>query len=184
MKQVFAYVALSGVSLALLGGCPALTGADPNAAQSTALTITLFNDSCGTYIAPKFGVCPLGMAQQPHYFVEPPALLAPGQSVSYTTDQVAGATDGDCSAFSSDFTVGVPGWGYGPTSNPDTMTYVGMPDGPPYVGIIGTQFHCGDTIELHWSNCAEGGGAGSWTSEVIPAQGNPAPSEPFGPPPS
>ena len=189
MRRVCVYVGLSTVSLALLSGagCPGVTGLglnDPNTAHPTTLTITLFNDSCGTYIAPKFGVCPLGMAQQPHYFVEPPAVVVPGQSVTYTTDQVAGTTDGDCVAFASDFTVGIPGWGYGPTSNSDTMTYVGMPADPPYVGIIGTQFHCGDTIELHWSNCAAVCGAGSWTSNVIPGAGNPAPTEPFGPPPS
>ena len=76
----------------------------------------------------------------------------------------------------------LPSAGYGPTSNPDLMTYVGMPDGPPYMGVIGVQFNCGDTIELRWSNCATGGGEGTWTSTVIPAAGNPQPTEAFGPP--
>jgi hypothetical protein len=156
---------------------------------SSTLKVTLYNDSCGTYIAAKFGVCPKGMSEQPHYFIDPPAVIAPGDSITYTTDQVVtdeggSADDGNCVAFPTAFTVGVPGWGYGPTNNPDTMTWVGMPADPPYVGFIDTQFHCGDTINLRWSNCDTGTGAGTWTSEVIPGPGNPAPTAPFGPPPS
>jgi hypothetical protein len=155
--------------------CPVLnpTGqVDP----PTTLTINVFNDSCATYISPRLGVCPNGMAQPPHYFVEPPPVITPGQSVSYTSDQIAGAVDGDCSTFSG-LVVGIPGWGYGPTSNPDTMTYVETR----FVGLVGVQFHCGDTINLRWSNCTTGG-EGTWTSEVIPAPGNPDPTAPFGPP--
>ena len=189
MKSRIGNVVLSMVSFVLWTGigCPGPTDPDPDGqepAHPTTLKVTLFNDSCGTYISPKFGACPMGMPQQPHYFVEPPAVVAPGQSVTYFTDQVAGTTDGDCVAFATEFTVGVPGWGYGPTDNPDTMTYVGMPTDPPYIGIIGVQFQCGDAIELRWSNCDTGSGAGSWTSEVIPGPGNPAPTAPFGPPPS
>lgn len=184
MKSFFAHVALAFVGLVLStgAGCPG-PGDQGTGDPPTTLTISLYNDSCGTYISPRFAVCPKGMAEQPHYFVEPPVVLAPGQSVTYKTDQVAGATDGDCAAFSTAFMVGIPGWGYGPTSNPDIMTYVGMPDDSPYVGLIGVQFHCGDTINLRWSNCGNSGvGAGTWTSEVVPASGNPAPSSPFGPP--
>ncbi|HSW46605.1 MAG TPA: hypothetical protein VLM89_13655 [Phycisphaerae bacterium] len=180
MKSRVGYLVLSIVSLALWtgAGCPGLDGlASDNQQPPTKLTITIFNDSCSTYIAPKFGVCPNGMAQPPHHFVEPPAVIAPGKSVTYTTDQVAGAADGNCATFSTEFMVGVPGWGYGPTSNPDTMTYVETR----YVGLIGVQFHCGDTIKLRWSNCISGG-EGTWTSEVIPATGNPAPTASFGPP--
>jgi len=182
MERFAGYVGLGIASLVAWAGaaCPAPTG--PGTTDPTTVTITLFNDSCGTYIAPKFGVCPLGLSGALHHFVEPPAVVAPGQSITYTTDQVAGITDGDCAAFSTDFTVGISGWGYGPTNDAATMTYVGMPDDPPYVGTIGVQFHCGDTIELRWSNCDAGGGAGTWTSEVIPAAGNPTPTEPFGPP--
>jgi hypothetical protein len=166
-------------------GDPGDQSQDP--VHPTMLKITLFNDSCGTYISPGFGVCPKGMADQDsHHFVNPPAVIAPGDAVTYTSDQVAGAADGDCVAFSTDFTVGIPSWGYGPTPTPDNnWLYVGMTYGdPPYVGFIGTQFHCGDTIELHWSNCDTGGGAGVWTSEVIPGPGNPQPTAPFGPPPA
>ncbi len=129
MKSFFAHVALAFVGLVLStgAGCPG-PGDQGTGDPPTTLTISLYNDSCGTYISPRFAVCPKGMAEQPHYFVEPPVVLAPGQSVTYKTDQVAGATDGDCAAFSTAFMVGIPGWGYGPTSNPDIMTYVGMPD--------------------------------------------------------
>jgi hypothetical protein len=178
MKSRIGYVVLSIVGFVLWTGvgCPAPDGQDDS--HPNTLTITLFNDSCGTYISPKFGVCPNGMTEEPHHFVDPPAVIAPGESVTYTTDQVAGATDGDCQAFTTAFTVGTPGWGYGPTSNPDTMTYVDTR----FVGVIGTQFHCGDTIKLHWSNCATGSGPGTWTSEVIPGPGNPAPTAPFATP--
>jgi len=178
MRSGTGYVVLgiAGVVLLTGAGCPG--PADQDAPPPTAIKITLFNDSCGTYLAPKFGVCPNGMTQEPHHFVNPPAVVAPGESVTYTSDQVAGATDGNCVAFPTVFTAGIPGWGYGPTSNPDTMTYVDTR----YIGIIGIQFHCGDTVNLHWSNCATGSGEGTWTSEVIPGVGNPEPTAPFGPP--
>lgn len=189
MKSRLGYCLFGIVGLALWtgSGCPSPTSlsngsqnggsASPNTdvALPTTLTITLFNDSCGTYIAPKFGVCPNGMTAEPHHFVDPPAVLAPGKSITYTTDQVAGATDGNCSSFPTAFTVGIPGWGYGPTSNPDTMTYVDSR----FVGVIGVQFNCGDTIRLRWSNCDTGSGQGSWTSEVIPGPGNAATTTPF-----
>jgi hypothetical protein len=162
-------------------GCPGLGGQDTqdqDDTHPTTLKITLYNDSCGTYIAPKLGVCPNSMAQPPHYFAEPPPVIVPGQSVTYTTDQLAGATDGSCVDYPTTFTVGIPGWGYGPTSNPDTMTYVETR----FVGLIGVQFSCGDDVNLHWSNCTTGGGEGVWTSEVIPGPGNPEPTAPFGPP--
>jgi hypothetical protein len=179
-----AYVGLGIVAVVLWSGagCPGPTDptVDPqnqDPIRTTTLTITLINDSCGTYISPKFAVCPNGMALQPHHFVDPPAVVAPGASVTYTTDQIAGA-DGDCVASSSNFMVGLPGWGYGPTSNPDAMTYVDTR----YVGMLGVQFHCGDTVKLHWSNCATGSGPGTWTSEVIPGPGNSEPTAPFAAP--
>jgi len=186
----YSLLGIVGLVLWTGAGCPGPTDSgagnqtgdsanqNADASHPTTLSITLSNDSCSTYISPKLGVCPKGMTELPHYFVDPPAILAPGESVTYTTDQVAGAADGDCSSFPTTFTVGIPGWGYGPTSNPDLMTYVETR----FVGFIGTQFHCGDTIILHWSNCAAGGGAGFWTSEVVAAPGNPTPTASFASP--
>ncbi len=173
-------VAVAGLSLWAGSSCPGPTdlgNGDQNTdpVRKKTLTITLYNDSCSTYIAPKFGVCPKGMPQPPHYFVEPPPVIEPGKSVTWTTDQIAGVADGDCTAFPETFTVGIPGWGYGPTSNPDTMTYVETR----FVGFVGTQYHCGDTIRLRWSNCTAPGTAGTWTSEVEPAVGNPSPTSGF-----
>jgi hypothetical protein len=145
----------------------------PNAEPQGIVQITLANDSATQYVAPNLGVCPQGMATLPHYFVPAAPVLAPGAEVTYTTDQIAGS-DGNCRAFSTEFTVGLCGWSYGASAT--TMTAADSR----LRGIIGAQFNCGDTVILHWSDSGDAGG--TWTSEVQPAIGNPTPTEAFGPP--
>jgi hypothetical protein len=149
----------------LCGGCPFQPQPDP----ATIVRIKLVNDSQAQYVQPHLRVCPLGMATDPHYPLANPPILAPGQSATYTTAQIAG-DDGNCQTFSTDFMLGLCGWGYGTNRNNLSDT------GQRYGGQIGYQFWCGDTVILHWT---DDGGPGIWTSEVQSAVGNEPPVAPF-----
>jgi hypothetical protein len=142
----------------------------PGCGDDARVQIKLINDSTSRYVAPNLGICPNGMASQPHHFVKPAPLLAPGQEVTYTSCQIAGS-DGSCTTFSSEFSIGLCGWQYGPSE--DELTSALRRFG----GQIGTQFGCGDTVILRWSDNDAGGG--SWTSEVEPASGNNPPAADF-----
>ncbi len=167
---------LAGVALAVMAASPwagCLERFSPDPVEVGTVQVRLINDSATQYVAPGLGICPYGMATPPHYFVTPPPVLGPGQEMTYTTDQLAGE-NGNCLAFTTDFTIGLCGFSYG--TQADSLTTV---EGP-YRGVIGVQFSCGDTVVLRWSDAQEP--QGSWTSEVQPAQGNPQPTEAFGPP--
>ena len=117
--------------------------------------IRFVNDSATETVAPNVGVCPNGMASEPHYFLDSPPVIAPGEEVTYTTWQIAGL-GGNCLFYSTDFMIGLCGWQYGPSA--DDLTAVETR----YGGQIGFQFSCGDTVILRWSDAGEAGGA--WTS--------------------
>ncbi|MFH1420234.1 MAG: hypothetical protein ABII12_18330 [Planctomycetota bacterium] len=138
--------------------------------DATTVTIRLINDSETQTVAPNLGLCPNGMANQPHYFVSTPPVLAPGEETTYTGCQIAGC-GGNCETYSTDFMVGLCGWQYGPSADDLTATE------NRFGGQIGMQFNCGDTITLRW--CDEGAAGGTWTSEVQTAPGNAAPTADF-----
>jgi hypothetical protein len=169
-------VRMAGTILAVAVSAPwtgCLERFNPNADDEASVRVTLVNGSSTQYVSPNLGVCPMGMATPPHYFVTPAPVLAPGQQITYSTDQIAGAS-GNCQTFATDFTIGLCGYSYGASA--EGLTAI---EGP-YRGIIGTHFNCGDTVVLTWSDA--GSAQGSWTSEVQPAAGNPTPTEAFGPP--
>ncbi len=165
MSKALVCVSLIGVAILCTGGCDPITTVDPN----TIVTITVVNDSQTQFVQPKLRVCPEGMLVEPHFPLANPPILAPGQSVTYTTAQIAGAS-GNCQTFSTNFMLGLCGWGYG------TDRAALLDTAARYGGQIGFQFHCGDTVILHWTDGAE---AGTWSSEVQPAEGNPAPVAAF-----
>jgi hypothetical protein len=138
--------------------------------EEALVQITLVNESETQTVAPNLGVCPNGMASEPHYFVDSPPVIAPGEEVTYTTGQIAGL-GGNCLFFSTDFMIGLCGWQYGPSA--DELTSVDTQ----YGGQIGFQFSCGDTVIMRWSDTGENGGA--WTTEVQPGAGNDAPVAEF-----
>lgn len=138
--------------------------------DETTVWIKLANDSATQYVAPNIGICPNGMASQPHHFVATPPVLGPGEEVTYTSCQIAGS-DGNCLTFATDFAIGLCGWQYGAAAdNLESAT-------KRFGGQIGTQFNCGDTVTLRWSDAGDTGG--TWTSEVQPATGNPTPTADF-----
>jgi hypothetical protein len=138
--------------------------------DGSVVEIRLVNESDTEYVAGNLGVCPNGMAVEPHYFIDSPPVLAPGEEVSYTTGQVAGL-GGNCLVYTTDFMIGLCGWQYGPSA--DELTAVATR----YGGQIGFQFSCGDTVILRWSDTGAAGGA--WTAEVQPAAGNSTPVAEF-----
>jgi hypothetical protein len=133
------------------------------------VTVYLVNTSASKYLAPKLGVCPNGLFLPPHYFVDPVPVIAPGETISYTADAIAGS-EGFCTSAGSNFSIGLCQWGSG--TDPNTLTTT---QGP-YGGQIGVQFHCGDTVILRWSDAGAGG---IWSSEVLLAPGNLPPTAPF-----
>jgi hypothetical protein len=137
--------------------------------DDSSVRVYLINDSNSFLVSPKLGVCPNGLSTEPHFFIDPP-VLRPGEVARYTTRQIAG-TQGDCSEAGSAFSIGLCGWGFGSCSC--SMTQIAKR----YGGQIGTQFHCGDTILLRWTDAGETGG--TWTSEVLPATGNEPPTADF-----
>jgi hypothetical protein len=132
--------------------------------------IKVVNDSERQTVSPNIAVCPNSIEQPPHYFVDIPPVLGPGESITYTTEELAGS-DGNCRTFNTSFMLGICTWQFGPTR--DDMTTVDQRFG----GRIGSQFQCGDTVILHWLDTDEVGG--SWTAEVVPARGNQPPSASF-----
>jgi len=169
-------VRMAGMMLAVTLSAPwtgCLDRSSPNTDAAASVRVTLINGNSTQYVSPNLGICPLGMATPPHYFVTPAPVLGPGEQITYTTDQIAGAS-GNCQAFATDFTIGLCGYNYGASA--DNLTAL---EGP-YRGIIGTHFNCGDTVVLTWSDALSP--QESWTSEVQPATGNPTPTEAFGAP--
>ena len=170
MNRTSVFVALCLSVLLLPAGCmlgimDLLGGCQPH----SYIRLWLVNDSKTKYVSPHPGLCPQGLTTLPHYFVDQRPVLAPGESKSYTTVEMAGA-EGLC-VNRPDFMIGLCGWNYG--DDPANLT--GCSDR--YGGQIGYQFNCGDTVILHWTD--SGAATGTWTSEVLPANGNPAPSAPF-----
>lgn len=135
-----------------------------------AVTVRLINDSAAQHVSPNLGVCPNGMAAQPHVFVDPLPVLGPGEEITYTTTGIAGS-QGDCLRYTTDFMIGLCGWQYGASAD-DLVN-----GGRPYGGQIGFQFQCGDTVILRWLDDGEEGG--EWTSEVETAPGNEPPAGEF-----
>ena len=68
--------------------------------------IKLVNDSERQFVSPNVAVCPNGITDPPHHFVEVPPVLGPGESITYTTEELAG-TDGNCQTFSTNFMIGL-----------------------------------------------------------------------------
>ena len=142
----------------------------PPCQGDSTVVIVLANDSTTQFVSPSLGVCPNGMAAQPHLFVDPAPVIAPGTEVTYSTCQIGG-TDGDCKTFATDFAIGLCGWQNGPTADDLTAVFTRL------AGQIGVQFSCGDTVTLRWTDAGSDGG--TWTSEVQPATGNPEPTADF-----
>ena len=173
--RTFATPQVLGLALALIvlpavAGCPGLWPVTPPTGDET-VQVRLINDSATQYVAPNLGVCPNGMANQPHHFVETPPVLAPGEEITYSAGELAGS-GGNCVTFATDFMVGLCGWLYG--ADGEELDSVERRFG----GQIGFQFSCGDTIILRWSEAGEDE-SGTWTSEVEPAAGNDPPEVPF-----
>ncbi|MFH1748839.1 MAG: hypothetical protein ABIG44_17535 [Planctomycetota bacterium] len=163
-------VVIAATLIALsIAGCTCLFPTSTCTA-ATGVTIRLINDSATQHVVPNLGICPNGMAYTPHYFVNPTPTLAPGAEVVYTSCEIADS-DGNCVNFATDFMIGMCGWQYGADANALTSTARRLG------GAIGVQFNCGDTIILRWTEAGDNGG--TWTSEVQPATGNPAPMEQF-----
>lgn len=138
--------------------------------EDATITVRLINDSTSQSVAPNLGFCPLGMATQPHFFVATPPVLGPGEEITYTSCEIAGAY-GNCQTYNSDFMTGLCGWEYGANQAQLSQTI------RRFGGQIGVQFNCGDTIILRWTEAGEAGG--TWTSEIEPATGNPQPQTAF-----
>lgn len=152
-----------------LGGCTNLLEA--LVARQPFVRIKVVNDSVRQFVSPVIAVCPNGIQNEPHHFVQTPAVLAPGESITYTTTEIGGS-DGNCQTFNTNFMLGVCTWEFGSTR--ETLTPA---TNQRFGGQIGFQFECGDTVILHWLDTDETGG--SWTAEVLTAPGNQAPSAPF-----
>ena len=133
--------------------------------------IKVVNDSVRQTVRPNIAVCPNGIESEPHHFVRTPPVLGPGESITYTTAEIAG-TDGNCQTFDTNFMLGVCTWEFG-----DSRETLAPAAAQRFGGQIGFQFQCGDTVILHWLDTDEVGG--SWTAEVITAIGNQLPSAPF-----
>jgi len=155
--------------IVVMTGCFDFTGICGRQDESS-VRIYLVNDSTTHVVAPKLGVCPVGMTTEPHYFVDPIPNIQPGESVVYTTRQIAG-NHGVCTNADPAFSIGLCGWSYGTCTC--AMTHVAQKFG----GQIGFQFNCGDTIILRWTDT--GGAGGTWTSEGLTAAGNAAPTADF-----
>jgi hypothetical protein len=141
------------------------------AAQDPAsVRVYLVNESATKYVSPNLGLCPQGLETLPHSFLSAPPVIGPGQTISYTTRELAGLA-GDCAAASPDFMVGLCGWRYG--DSPDALTHFDQK----YGGQIGYQFNCGDTVILRWTDA--GPACGTWSSEVLTRPGNDAPTADF-----
>lgn len=138
--------------------------------DSASVKLIIHNDSATKHVSPNPGLCPQGLEVQTHSFLENPPVLAPGASVTITTLDIGGF-DGLCADADPSFMVGFCGWKFG--EDPNNLSACTEQ----YGGQIGYQFHCGDTLIMRWTD--SGGTNGTWTTEVQPAMGNPAPTMEF-----
>ncbi|MFO0973828.1 MAG: hypothetical protein U1A27_10375 [Phycisphaerae bacterium] len=157
-------------SLALVGltGC----GLDDllSVGDSAAVRLYLVNASTSRFVEPNPGLCPQGLDQLPHFFLSERPLLPPGSAIGLTTVRIAGLS-GICIAADEHFQVGLCGWKTGDSA--DNLTACTDKLG----GQLGTQFSCGDTVILTWTDTPAPNG--TWTSQVLTVPGNPAPSAAF-----
>lgn len=138
--------------------------------DGASVKLILMNDSASRYVAPNPGLCPQGLDAGGHSFLPTRPVIAPGQSVTYSTFEIGGLS-GLCSSADPTFMVGLCGWHHG--EDPNNLAQCSQR----YGGQIGFQFSCGDTVILRWTD--EGGVDGVWTSDVQPAAGNPMPTMSF-----
>jgi hypothetical protein len=132
--------------------------------------IYLVNSSTSKFVSPNPGLCPQGIENQGHSFLSESPVIAPGQAVTYTTVQIGGDT-GVCASADPSFMIGLCGWRFGVDSaNLSQCTQK-------FGGQINVQFQCGDTVILRWTD--GGGENGTWSSEVLTAPGNAAPTMAF-----
>jgi len=163
---------LFGIAILLVfsGGCgwEGLFGG-PDAGATVRLY--LVNSSTAKFVSPNPGICPQGIGDSSsHRFLEERPVIGPGEAVSYTTWEIAGE-NGICREADASFSVGLCGWKYGDAA--DSLETQAQK----YGGQIGVQFNCGDTVILRWSD--SGPACGTWTSEVLTAPGNAAPTMAF-----
>ena len=138
--------------------------------DASSVRVYLINDSTTQYVAPNLGLCPQGLANPPHSFLDAPPILAPGEAIGYSMWRIGGAAGlciGDC----PDYMVGLCGWWYGPDS--EVANRIDRKFG----GQISLQFQCGDTILLRWTDAGAEGGV--WSSSVLTAPGNDPPTADF-----
>jgi hypothetical protein len=165
-------LALSVVVLGLAGCTDQMAAqlASLQASNTNALRVYLVNKSTTKFVSPKLGLCSTGLDNLPHDFIQDPPVLAPGQAVSYSSLQIS-SDRGNCSTAGDQFMIGLCGWKYGDSAT-NLTSYPQR-----YGGQIGFQFQCGDTIILRWND--GGPDCGAWTSEVLTAPGNAAPTADF-----
>jgi len=168
MSTRTAVVVFAVLGVLVASGCADLFGTLLSAGPM--VRIKLVNDSERQFVSPNVAVCPNGITDPPHHFVEVPPVLGPGESITYTTEELAG-TDGNCQTFSTNFMIGLCTWHFGPAR--DDLTTSEQRFG----GQIGVQFQCGDTVILHWLDTDEAGG--TWTAEVVTAPGSEPPTASF-----
>ncbi len=169
MAKVLCRGMMLGIVLIGIAGCDTF----PNyflMGSPDEVTVYLVNQSTSKYVSPNPGLCPQGLEAAGHSFLDDRPMLAPGQMVSVTTRQID-PTRGDCSNADPTFMLGLCGWNHG--DDPQNLTACTQR----YGGQIGYQFQCGDTVILRWTD--EGSPDGTWTSDVITAPGNAAPSAAF-----
>lgn len=169
MNRRVGFYLIALFSMIAVAGCgvfPRLHGAF----EQSFVRIYLVNTSTTKYVSPNPGLCPQGLQNLPHFFVRTPPLLAPGESVAITTVELAGPR-GVCCGNPTDFMIGLCGWKYG--TDPNALASCA----DRYGGLIGAQFNCGDTVILRWTDT--GADIGTWSSEVLPARGNPVTTQPF-----
>lgn len=169
MTRRWSYLLPTVALAAVLGAC----GAFPHGLdrfERGFVRIYLVNTSTTKFVAPNPGLCPEGLQNLPHFFVRTPPLLAPGESVSISTLELAGPR-GACCGDPADFMIGLCGWKYG--TDPDNLATCA----DRYGGALGMQFRCGDTVILRWTDV--GAEIGVWSSEVLTARGNAPTTQPF-----
>lgn len=158
------------LATAAAGGCDT-QWIPPFGGDGAAVRLYLVNTSANKFVSPNPGICPQGIEESTtHRFLAEPPVIGPGEAVTYTTWQIAGA-NGLCKNADANFSVGLCGWKFG--DSVDNLTLQAEKFG----GQIGYQFNCGDTVILRWSD--SGPACGTWTSEVLSAPGNVTPSMPF-----
>lgn len=139
--------------------------------SGSVVRLYLVNTSAAKFVSPNPGICPQGIEESTtHRFLAEPPVIGPGEAVTYTTWQIAGA-NGLCGDADPSFSVGLCGWKFGDAA--DNLTLQAEKFG----GQIGYQFNCGDTVILRWADT--GPACGTWASEVLTAPGNNPPTMSF-----